>query len=351
MTTIGPVTGLAVLGTAAAFPRDLCPDAPELDNHGVYRFLMGDDYRSLLERQGRDPDHPEHSWGLKLRQWSSPPGGGQNWTGVVQMATEAGRRALAASGTEPEEVDLLVLATSTPQRITTSHAALVARALGTTGASIDLRAGGAGGLYAMTTAAMYMNCGLGKALVLAAEAGVRYLDPQDQAAALVYADGAGAVLMGPGPEGSGLLGAVMGTTHPSGRAFTVPGPLPPTEQALRSGAYMFHSPDAEYLSELSRQWDSTAQNMKSSFPRLIRQVDHFVPYAVTLPQVRRAARALGVPPERTVADTAAHGCVGSAGPLVSLHDLHRAKRLETGQILALSAVGGGILWAGLLWRW
>jgi 3-oxoacyl-[acyl-carrier-protein] synthase III len=97
-------------------------------------------------------------------------------------------------------------------------------------------------------------------------------------------------------------------------------------------------------------WSDVCHELRAAFPAEVEATDHFLPYAVTAPQVQKAAEALGVSRERTYETLARHGCVGCAGPLISLDHLQREGRAAAGQTLTLAAVAGGISRAALIWQ-
>ena len=188
-------------------------------------------------------------------------------------------------------------------------------------------------------------------LVVAAETPSLYLNREDLSTAVLFGDGAAALLLRSSPGStSGLLGAVMERRDAPGRPFTVPGSLPPRVDELSAGRYRFQKPDASYREAIAESWDALCRELRSAFPEEVRRLDHFVPYAVTAPQVRSAAASLGVSREQTFDMLARYGCLGCAGTLASLDALRRQHRTRPGQIIALAAVAGGVSMAAMLWR-
>ncbi|MCA9492234.1 MAG: hypothetical protein KC621_20015 [Myxococcales bacterium] len=342
-TAIDAIPGVRVAATAVAFPTDVDPGAPDLDNAGVFRAVLGD-----AAPPDWTPEQAEARWGARRRQWVALPGQTPS-IGATDLATEAARRALAAAGLGVGDVDLVVVATSTPDRLTASLSARVCRALGTSCGSVDVRAGGACGLHAWLTAAAWLRFGPRVALVVASEVGTPLLDPADLSAWLVYGDGAAAMVLVRDDEGdAGLIGARLGTFAAPGRAFTVPGPLPPTREAVEGRAYTWQKPDRTYLEALDGQWRRTCAGLAEAFPDVA--IDAFAPYRATRAQVEAAAAAVRVPLERTAADVGSHGCVGGVGPLLGVHELRERGLLGPGQVLATAAVAGGVVWHAALWR-
>lgn len=342
---LGPRPGVRLRGTGAASPADLPGAGPGrvLTNAAVYERLLGPDFRAELDRRGWTVDHPERRHGIRTRQWVA----GES---SEDLAALAARRALDDAALAPAELDVLLVATSTPGRITRSAASAVGGALGLGCPCLDVRAGGSGGLYAWLDALGWLALGARTALVVAAETPSRYLDPADLATAVVYGDAAGALVLERGDPGSGpppgLLGAVLGNALLPGRPFTVPGPLPPEV----GPSYTFQRPDAPYAEGLAREWRATCRRLREAFPAPCEAVGSFVPYAVTRGQVEAAAGAFGAGDGRTVDELEERGCTGSAGPLAALHAARSRGRATAGETLALVSVAGGVAWVGMLWR-
>ena len=336
------VGGLVLRGSGVAFP-----ETPELENADVYASLLGEGYRELLTERGWSEEHPREAWGVERRRWSAA----RATDASQELAVRAARCALEDAGLESSSIDLLVLATSTPGRITSSLAAAVGERLGLRAACLDLRAGGTGGLQAWALASTLLAAGPRRALVIAAETPSQYLDPEDLASALLYGDGAAALVIERGEgHSSAMVGALLGTEPAGGRPFTVPGDLPPRAQDVEAGAFRFQGPDAEYRRELSDGWRRTCEGLREAFPRELESTRHFLPYAVTRAQVERAAAAVGIDAAHSKASLAAHGCTGCAGPLIALHELRALGALASGDFVASVAVAGGLCCCSILWR-
>jgi 3-oxoacyl-[acyl-carrier-protein] synthase-3 len=189
-----------------------------------------------------------------------------------------------------------------------------------------------------------LRAGVSNAVVVATEALSPVLDPADLKNALLFGDGAAAlVLERCEDDARGLLCARMGNADVRGRAFTVPGELPPTVATVEAGGYVFQAPDEEYgrgLAELRRK---VADELGQDATRLGVTIDVAIPYAVSAPQARAQAEAMRVPPERVVSPLTAHGCLGAAAPLVAMSEAGKG-------VVALCAAGGGVAWGSVLWR-
>lgn len=329
---IQPIPDLAITGSGAVYP------GPALTNADVYQRLLGDDWRTRLADRGYSPARAESEWGIRTRHWCT------NAQQATALAAEAAQRALADAGVQVADIDLLLLATSTPPRITAALSAMVGRQIGTTAPCIDIRAGGAGAIDALLTGCTWLAAGCRRVLVVAVETSSPYLDPADLSTSLIFADGAGAVVLEHRSGAPGLLGAICGRSDALGKPFTVPGELPPSP----TQSYHFQRPDPEYTQALASCWQRVLIQLREALPKAIANLSFFVPYSTTTPQVIRAVAALGVSMDQTISTLDRHGCLGTASVLCALHELRSTRRIQAEDTVALAAVGGGVSWAAMV---
>lgn len=337
---------MRLAGTGSARPSDvgLGADGPRaLENEDVWQLLFGDSWELELERRGWDAQHPWTAWGVRRREWVHRPGDAPEVERATeQLAMRAARRALADAGVEAAELDLVVAATSTPDRIGASLSGRLAARLGTDAGCLDARAGGAGGVEAWIAAARFLAGGARRALVVASEVTSGYLDPGDAAAAALFGDGAAAqVLAADAGSSGGLLGACGASDASPARSFTIPGGLPPTELDFDAGRYRLRAPDGAYVERLAANWSSLGEELR----RLARgsRAAHVLGVAT-----RSQVRASGLEGE-VHTSLEEHGATGAAAVGIALDELLRSGGVQAGTLL-VGAVGGGIHRAGLAWR-
>ncbi|MGQ0552599.1 MAG: 3-oxoacyl-[acyl-carrier-protein] synthase III C-terminal domain-containing protein [Planctomycetota bacterium] len=333
----------------------------ELDTAAACQAVFGEAWREALVARGWSVTHVEQVWGVRRRSWLAAPGAAlaAGAPDVGALGVAAARQTLARAALRPEQLDALIVATSTPARATASLAGSVGRELGVRGACLDVRAGGAGGLMAWVTALGLLRQGARHALVVAAEAPSLWLDASAAALALLYGDGAGALLLQrQGVEGGasqasgsgGLLGGVLLNRPYGGRAMTVPDSLPPHPERRSARAFRMELPDADYLASLRAARHELLTSLRADHVAEVAAATAFLPGAVTLGHVAEDGASLGLPAELAHTMLATHGCLGTAAPLVALDSLAAQPSARREQTLVLSAVGGGISGAALLWR-
>lgn len=341
--TMGPISGLSFLGSATAFPSDLIdPKHCVLSNSEFFARLFGSTADQVLKERGWNEDQPLRTHGIARREWLR-----DSKLGSTQLALEAGRRALDGSKLEPHDIGLILVATSTPARISSSIAAQVARELGLNCAALDVRAGGVGGLAALATAATYLQAGSGSVLVIATEAISPFINLLEPGAS-IYGDGAAALICTRNPDFPSSLRACMTTAAVAGKAFTIPGNLPPTLDELQGAQFSFQTPDETYQEQLADIWDGAADSLRAACEP--QALTHFLPYAITKTQLRRVTDRIGItaPLCRQLLET--YGCTGCAAPMIALVKLHQESRLGSDSRLGMLSVGGGVHSAWILWK-
>ena len=269
------------------------------------------------------------------------------------LAIKAARRALDAAGIAAAEVDLIVLATSTPDNTFPATAAKVQAALGITGgAAFDVQAVCTGFVYALATADNFIRAGQSRtALVIGAETFSRILDWQDRGTCVLFGDGAGAVVLRAAPSnGSNAERGVLSThLHADGRQYDllyVDGGVSRTGTAglLRMEGREVFRHAVTYLAGVVDE--ALAANGLSG-----RDVDWLVPHQANSRIIDAMARKLGLPAEKVVLTIDRHANTSAASVPLALAEAAEDGRIRPGQLVLLEAMGGGLTWGAALLRW
>lgn len=261
---------------------------------------------------------------------------------TAELAVQAGQRALDDAGVSAESIDLIVLATSTPDQPCPATAAQVAARLGTRGAAFDVNAACSGFAYAVhLVAALLADPGIGMALVIGADRLTSLVDPDDRSIAVLFGDGAGAVVMGSGTTGdAGILGSDVGGDPTGIEVIHVPAG---TRYLTMDGQELFRR--------------ATRALANSGFAALQQagatpdDVDLYVPHQANARIISAAAHRLGIPPERTVISLAQVGNTSAASLPLGLAAAREDGRLPDGTRVLLTGVGAGLAWSSLYLRW
>jgi 3-oxoacyl-[acyl-carrier-protein] synthase-3 len=262
------------------------------------------------------------------------------------LAADAARVALKAAGLKPEDIDLLIVATSTPDMIFPSTACIVQRKLGMQGgAAFDVQAVCTGFVYALATADSMIRTGLArKALVIGAETFSRILDFKDRTTCVLFGDGAGAVVL----EASDTPGILASELHADGRyvdilcvAGNVNGGKVTGDPFLRM--------DGQAVFKLAvGVLDSVSRSVLEKAGRSPDSVNWLIPHQANIRIMTSAARKLHLPVERLVVTVDEHGNTSAASIPLALDTAVRAGRITRGQSVLLQGVGGGFTWGAVL---
>ena len=269
------------------------------------------------------------------------------------LATIAAERALGSAGVAPEELDLIILATATPDHTFPATAATVQARLGAkNAAAFDQQAVCTGFIFALATADAYLRAGLAKtALVIGAETFSRILDWSDRATCVLFGDGAGAVVLraAPGEGGAqdrGVLALDLNTDGDLKELLYVDGGPSSTQSTghLRmQGREVFRHAVVNLA--------QTAQTVLDDLGVSGEEVDWLVPHQANLRIIDGAAKKLGVAREKVVVTINRHGNTSAASIPLALAAAVGDGRIQRGDLLLMEAMGGGMTWGAALVRW
>ena len=262
------------------------------------------------------------------------------------LALKASRRALDAAGVKAADIDLIIVATSTPDFIFPSTACLLQAKLGVKGcAAFDLQAVCSGFVYALATAdSMIKNRIAKKALVVGAEVFSRILDWNDRATAVLFGDGAGAVVLAAG-EQPGIHASVLHADGSQVGILSVPGNV--------SGGKIVGSPflqmqGKEVFKLAVRVLDESAREVVAAAGMQLEDIDWLIPHQANVRILEATAKRMGLPRERLVVTVDHHANTSAASVPLALDEFVRAGKIRPGHKVLLQGVGGGFTWGASL---
>jgi 3-oxoacyl-[acyl-carrier-protein] synthase III len=270
------------------------------------------------------------------------------------LAVEASRRALDAAGMNGRDIDLLVLATATPDNTFPATAAKVQARIGMTGgAAFDVQAVCTGFIYALSVADNAVRLGQARrALVIGAETFSRILDWQDRATCILFGDGAGALVLEGVPRDSDNLcqGGVLSThLHSDGAGHDLlyvdggPSTTQTTGHLRMEGREIFR----HAVNRLSEVIDEAL--VQNNIPA--GAIDWLVPHQANRRIIENMARKLGMPMDKVVLCIDRHANTSAASVPLALAEASADGRIKPGQLVLLEAMGGGLTWGAALVRW
>ncbi|MAN75233.1 MAG: 3-oxoacyl-ACP synthase [Henriciella sp.] len=265
------------------------------------------------------------------------------------LATAAARAALENAGVEASEIDLIVLATTTPDNTFPATATTVQHKLGITdGAAFDVQAVCSGFLFALATADSMLRQGLfNNALVIGAETFTRILDWSDRSTCVLFGDGAGAVVLqsGEGEDDQGVISHHVRTDGSKKELLYVDGGVSSTGtigHVRMQGNQVFRHAIANISSAVQAVLSDTGHD--------IADIDWFVPHQANQRILNGVAKRLGLDEEKVISTVAKHGNTSAASIPLALDQAIRDGRIQKGDLVLSEAMGGGFSWGACLFR-
>ena len=262
------------------------------------------------------------------------------------MGVQAAQRAMQAAGVKPEEIDLIIVATSTPDMVFPSTAALIQHKLGIAGCPVfDVQAVCTGFIYALTVAHSLIQTGTArKALVIGAEVFSRILDFKDRTTCVLFGDGAGAVVL----EASDVPGILATDIHADGKhagILCVPGHV--------SGGSVLGDPvlkmDGQAVFKLAvGVLEETARASLAKANLTDADIDWLIPHQANIRIMQSTARKLKMSMDKVIVTVDQHGNTSAASIPLALDHAVRNGTIQKGQTLLLEGVGGGFTWGSVL---
>jgi len=268
---------------------------------------------------------------------------------LSDLSMPAIRQALEQAGSDGTDVDLLIVATVTPDMMFPSTSAILADQLGAKdAAAYDLSAGCTGFMYALAQAYGMVASGLSKrALVVGGDVLSRILDWTDRSTVVLFGDGAGAVVLEPSGE-AGFLAFELGADGGGGEHLWLPG----------SGSRKFEDPDRlvkmngrEVFKFATRVLVSSAEAVLERCGAAVEDVDVYVPHQANVRIIDHATKKLGIPSERVVINVDRYGNTSSGSIPLALADAQADGRLQPGKLVLMTGMGAGLTWGSALMRW
>jgi 3-oxoacyl-[acyl-carrier-protein] synthase-3 len=271
------------------------------------------------------------------------------------LALPAAREALEQAGVEPGELDLVIVATATPDMLFPATAAILADTLGAKkAAAYDLLAGCTGFVYALSQAYGQVATGLSRrALVVGTEVLSRITNWEDRSTCILFGDGAGAAVVQPVTEG-GIAGFELGADGSGGPDLCVPAGgsrRPVTADAIAEEAQFIRMNGAEVFRFATRIMVSSAEELLAACGATVADVDLYVPHQANKRIVDHAVKNLGLDPDRVLMNIDRYGNTSSASIPICLAEAQAAGRLEEGTRVLMSAVGAGLTWGSVYVTW
>lgn len=273
---------------------------------------------------------------------------------TATMSVEASRTALERAGVSASDLDLIIVATSSPDHLTPPVSSQVQDMLGAQCGAFQMTVGCTGFVYALVTAQQFIASGMyTNILVVGVELISRWLDMTDRTTCVLFGDGAGAVVMQATEEPCGVLGHVLGSDGSGAEHIIVPAggvAEPPTHASIDAKRTAIRMNGREVFKFATRIMGDALGQALAQAELTIDDIDLFIPHQANARIIEYAAQQAGLPPEKVVVNVDRYGNTSAASVPLALCEAFEAGRIKPGDTLAFVAFGAGLTWAASVFR-
>ncbi len=304
--------------------------------------------QALAERLAKDGIETSDEWivartGIHARHFADPD------VTTSDLALVAAQRAIEAADIDPQSIDLIIVATSTPDFVFPSTACLLQNKLGIRngGAAFDVQAVCSGFAYALATADSFIRSGQHRnALVVGAETFSRILDFKDRTTCVLFGDGAGAGVLSASDE-PGILGSALHADGSYSHILCTPGNV---NGGVIAGSAFLHMDGQAVFKLAVNVLEKVAVEALEKANLSADQVDWLIPHQANIRIMTSTCRKLGLPQDRMVVTVGEHGNTSAASIPLALDVAVRDGRIQRGQTVLVEGVGGGFTWGATVFR-
>ncbi len=276
---------------------------------------------------------------------------------LYPLAVEASRQAIKDSGILPEDIDLVIVTTSTPDFLTPSTSCIIQKETGAkNAAAFDLVAACSGFVYGMTVAKQFIETGYYKNVLLVSSEGMtKVIDWSDRKSCVLFGDGAGAVVLGKVEEGYGILSTFIGADGEANQLITIPCLHMSDDDMKRRENFenkiALWQDGQEVFKFAVKIMPYATEKVIENTDVSLDDVKYIIPHQANSRIIEGAAKRLGIAFEKIYTTIKKYGNISSASIPVAMDSAYREKCLSKGDNLVLVAFGGGLTWGSALVRW
>ena len=306
----------------------------------------------VSDTTGLTPEEIEKVTGIKERRRAA------NDEVTSDLATKAALTALDFAGIEAQEVNLIVLATTSPDMPFPSTACIVQKNINAAkAAAFDINASCSGFLYALNIAETFLDNGQGKtALVLASEIKSRFVNPKDRETAILFGDGAGAVVLVRSEEGKGR-GIIKSKLYSDGKNWKwihLPAGgsrMPVNHTTVNEGLHFMSMDGSKVYKAAIRTLERMVVDMTQECNITLNDIDLFIFHQANQRIVKQVIKRLGITEEKVPQSLVYYGNTSSASIPITLDQVVRERGIKEGSLVLMASFGGGLTWGASIVRW
>ncbi len=298
---------------------------------------------------GYEPGWIEQRTGIRERRHAAPH------QATSDMAVEAARRVIQKAEVDPQDIDLVIVGTFTPDMPIPSTACQVQHALGLNAPAMDVQAACAGFLYALVTGMQYVATGSSQlALVIGADCNSRILNPKDQRTYPLFGDAAGAVLLARGSGEQGLVSYTLGADGSGANLLNRPmggSRFPPSIDSMERNLQYMHMDGRAVFKWAVNVLSESIGDVLEAANTTLEEIDLLVAHQANIRIIESAAQDLGIDRRKVFTNLDRYGNTSAASVPLALDEAFAEGRIHRGSRLILSGFGAGLVWGTALLRW
>ncbi len=277
-------------------------------------------------------------------------------TATSDLCTEAAKRAIKDAKIDSKDIDLILIATVTPDMAFPSTACIVQKNIGAdNAAAFDISVGCSGFLYGLAIGSNFIATGAYKTvLVIGSEVLSKILDWEDRSTCVLFGDGAGACILQRCENGSGILSYDLGADGASGHFLTQPAGgsrMPASHETIDERLHYVHMDGGEVFKFAVRAMERASLEALKKANMNLEDIDFLVPHQANIRIINSAAKRLKVPKERVYVNLDKYGNVSSASIPMALDEAYHKDLIKKDDVVLLVAFGAGLTWASVLLKW
>ncbi|MEE2739748.1 MAG: beta-ketoacyl-ACP synthase III [Planctomycetota bacterium] len=303
----------------------------------------------LNQDYGFDPDWIFQRTGIRERRYALPE------QATSDLCFHAAQKAIEDNDVPVDDIDLVVVATFTPDMAFPSTACLVQSKLGLNAAAMDIQAACSGFMYAMITAAQYVATGCSNlALVIGGDCNSRILNPKDQGTFPLFGDGAGAVLISRGSKQQGLMAYQLGSDGSGGHLLQKPAGgsrLPISNELIAQDMQYLQMDGRAVFKWAIRILTDSIEEVLAAHGKDVDDISLMIAHQANIRILKAATDVLTIPANRTFNNLDRYGNTSSASIPIALDEAYRENRFKQDDLLLLSGFGAGLTWGTALFQW
>lgn len=271
------------------------------------------------------------------------------------LALPAAQEALKNAGLTPQELNLIIVATTSPDMLFPSTACYLQKKLGASCGAFDMAAACSGFPYALSVAEGFVKSGIYQnVLVVGAEAISKFINWKDRATCVLFGDGAGAAVVSRSKDGHGILASYLGADGGQSEILQIPAGgsmIPPSMESVTQGLHYLRMAGPELFKIAVKTMEQAVREVLSREKLDVKDIHCLIPHQANNRILQAVAERLKIAPERVFINVDRYGNMSSASTPIALYEAVKTGAVKKGDYVVLVAFGGGLTWAASLIKW